>query len=309
MERNTVLTDDLQRAEGLLLQGEYELAQELLARRASDAEAYVDANCPTTSDQQFFSFPTPFDYLAYVRVEKDPRTLYDVGEPLDRLYADLGRADVLTSDYQGALEALRQAVRWNPMDCASRLNLADLYHAADNDQEYLALNYSVFERASRPEHLVRAFLCFSNYFQKQGKDQASASALRAARNFQVSDSSLEAALDLAKGTPRDPDSVNDQEAADFLSAEGLPYGANAEIAICLLQCALDEAQQGNKPEAAEFTVRARDLIGEPAAMALLKALREVDEDDPSNQQAANGKGEDGANQKDGAQPGGEARDA
>lgn len=288
---NTILTEDLERAEGLLLQDQAQMAQELLQRRASDAEAYVDANCPTTSDQQFFSFPTPFDYLAYVRVEKDPRTLYDVGEPLNRLYNDLARADVMTSDYQGALEALRQAVRWNPMDCAARLNLADLYHAADNEDEYLALTYSVFERASHPEHLVRAFLVFSNWFQKQGKTQASAAALRAARSFQVSDSSLSAALDLAKGTPRDPDSLSDQEAADALSAEGLPYGANAEIAICLLQCALDEAQQGNKEDAARFTLRSRDLIGEPASMALLKALREVD-DEPSEGSGASPDGQD-----------------
>lgn len=280
----TILSEDIERAEGLLIQGENELAQELLARRAADAEAYVDANCPTTSEQQFFSFPTPFDYLAYVRVEKDPRTLYDVGEPLSRLYDDLARADALTGDYQNALEALKQAVRWNPMDCAARLNLAELFGAAGNEQEYLALAYSVFERASRPEHLVRAFLIFSNWLQKQGKTTASAAALKAARNFGVHDSSLEAALQQAVGTDRDPDRLNDQEATDALAEEGLPYGANAEIAICLLQCALDEANEGDRAAAAEFVVRARDLIGEPAAMALLKTLREIDvEEDPDEQ--------------------------
>lgn len=289
MEQQTIFAEDIQRAEGLMVQGEFELAQELLARRAQDAEAYVDANCPTTNDQQFFSFPTAFDYLAYVRVEKDPRTLYDVGEPLGRLYADLARADAQLGDYQNALEALKQAVRWNPMDCASRLNLADLFEAAGNEQEYLALAYSVFERASRPEHLVRACLDFSNWFQKQGKETASKAALRAARNFGVHDSSLAAALDEAEGTSRDPDTLSDQEATDALAEEGLPYGANAEIAICLLQCALDEANAGNKNEAAEFTLRARDLIGEPAAMGILKMLHEID----AEEQAARGSSGEG----------------
>lgn len=286
MDQETILGEDIQRAEGLMMQGEFELAQELLARRAQDAEAYVDANCPTTNEQQFFSFPTPFDYLAYVRVEKDPRTLYDVGEPLGRLYADLGRADVQTEDYDGAREALKQAVRWNPMDCASRLNLAELYEEAGNEQEYLALTYSVFERASRPEHLVRAFLVFSNWFQKQGKETASKAALKAACNFGVHDSSLSAALEEVEGTSRDPSTLNDQEATDALAEEGLPYGANAEIAICLLQCALDEAAEGDKNEAAQFTLRARDLIGEPATMALLKTLREIDEEDDASHKDA-----------------------
>lgn len=290
MDQQTILSEDIQRAEGLMVQGEYELAHELLARRAQDAEAYVDANCQTTNDQQFFSFPTPFDYLAYVRVEKDPRTLYDVGEPLGRLYADLARADVQVGDYENAIEALKQAVRWNPMDCASRLNLADLFEAAGNEQEYLALAYSIFERASRPEHLVRAFLDFSNWFQKQDKQTASTAALKAAKNFGVHDSSLAAALSQAEGTSRDPETLSDQEATDALAEEGLPYGANAEIAICLLQCALDEANEGYKNEAAELTLRARDLIGEPAAMGLLKTLREIDNessegDAPSTEEA------------------------
>lgn len=286
MDQQTILEEDIQRAEGLMLQGQYEPAQELLSRRAKDAEAYVDANCPTTNDQQFFSFPTPFDYLAYVRVEKDPRTLYDVGEPLDRLYRDLAYTNAQLGAYQDALEALKQAVRWNPMDCASRLNLADLFQAAGNEKEYLALAYSVFERASKAEHLVHAFLVFSNWFQKQGNEMASKAALRAARNFGVHDSTLEAALDEVRGTSRDPDTIGDQEATDALAQEGLPYGANAEIAICLLQCALDEANEGNKAEATEFTVRARDLIGESAAMGLLKMLHEIDREETQDKGTA-----------------------
>ena len=71
MER-TELTEELERAEGLLLQGEGELAMRLLTRLADDAEAYVDANCPTTGELQWFAFPSLFERLAYRRVEKGP---------------------------------------------------------------------------------------------------------------------------------------------------------------------------------------------------------------------------------------------
>ena len=81
----TEMTDELERAEGLMLQGQPERAAELLTRLAEDAEEYVDKNCPTTDEVQWFSFPTLFERLAYRRVEKDPRELRDVGEPLDRL--------------------------------------------------------------------------------------------------------------------------------------------------------------------------------------------------------------------------------
>lgn len=274
----TTLTEELMRAEGLLIQGQPEQARELLLRLAEDAEEYVDRNCPTTEVLQWFSFPTIFDRLAYRRVEEDPRELRDVGEPLDRLYADLALADISMGDYDHAIEALKQAVRWNPMACEHRLNLADLFRIEGNMQEYLALTYTVFERASDARHLVRAFLTFSEYFLVTEKPRTAAAALRAARRFNVSDQTLEAALNQASGAEHDPDLVSDEEATELLAAEGLPDAANAEIAICLLMCASDAAVAGQRNLATDLTIRARDLVGEDAAMALLALIREGEED-------------------------------
>ena len=277
MERSD-LTDELERAEGLMLQGQPEQAAELLARLAEDAEEYVDKNCPTTAEVQWFSFPTLFERLAYRRVEKDPRELRDVGEPLDRLYNDLALANVQAGDYDEAMEALKRAVRWNPMDCGYRLNLADLFRVAGDVQEYLALTYSVFERASDARHLARAFVNFSGWLAASEKPRAAAAALRAARSLDVRDGALDAALDQAAGTERDPDLVSDDEMRGLLAAEGLPDGANADIAVCLLMCAGDAMRAGERDVAATLTLRARDLVGEPAARALLELIHETDEE-------------------------------
>ena len=284
MER-TELTEEIERAEGLLLQDQAEQAEELLSRLADDAEAYVDANCPTTDELQWFSFPSLFERLAYRRVEGDPRELREVGEPLDRLYSDLALARAHLGDYDGAAAALKAAVRWNPMDCASRLNLADLFRVSGDVQEYLALTYSVFERASEAAHLARAFVNFAGWFGASEKPRAAAAALRAARNLDVRDSSIAAALDQAAGTDHDPDLVSDSEATELLAAEGLPDGANAEVAVCLLMSELSginmllgAASAGARDVAANLTLRARDLVGEPAARALLDLIREGDED-------------------------------
>ena len=278
MTDQTGLTEQLERCEGLMLQGQDEQAQELLARLAEDAEEYVDKNCPTTDELQWFSFPTFFERLAYRRVEKDPRELRDVGEPLDRLYNDLALASVHAGDYDEAAEALKSAVRWNPMDCGSRLNLADLYRVDGNMDEFLALSFSVFERASDARHLVRAFVNFSNWFEVSEKPQVAGACLRAARNFGVKDSSLEAALDQAAGAERDPDLVDDAQMRELLAAEGLPVGANADIAVCLLMCATDAAREQDRNTAATLTLRARDLVGEPACKALLELINSADTD-------------------------------
>lgn len=287
------MTEGLAHAEALMIEGQNDEALSVLLGIAEDAEEYVDRNCPTTDEVQWFSFPTIFERLAYRRVEKDPRELRDVGEPMDRLYGDLALAAVHTGDYDIATNALKQAVRWNPMGCENRLNLADLFRMNGDINEYLALTYSVFERASDARHLARAFANFSEYFLVQQKPRTAAAALRAGRRLGVRERALDQALDQAAGTTHDPDLVGDDEARDLLAQEGLPDGANAEIAICLLMCATDAAQAGQQDVATNLTVRARDLVGEEASMALLRLIRQSDADLAADQGAAPAQGAPG----------------
>ena len=277
---HTNMVEQLLQAEGLITQGIFDGAYEILARLAEDAEEYVDRNCPTTDEQQWFSFPTLFERLAYRRVEQDPRELLDVGEPLDRLYADFAVATLNhTNDYDACITALKQAIRWNPMDCGYRLDLAEICHVRGDEQECLGLAFSVFERASDARHLARAFLIFARYFAAVGNPRTAAAALFAARRLDARDSALDAMLEQAAGAEYDPDQLTDDEANELLEAEGLPYGANAEIAVCLLMCATDLAQMGDRNTATTLTLRARDLVGERAAMALLELIRGVDDSD------------------------------
>lgn len=287
------MTEGLAHAEALMIEGQNDEALSVLLGIAEDAEEYVDRNCPTTDEVQWYSFPTIFERLAYRRVEKDPRELRDVGEPMDRLYGDLALAAVHTGDYDIATNALKQAVRWNPMGCEMRLNLADLFRVNGDINEYLALTYSVFERASDARHLARAFANFSEYFLVQQKPRTAAAALRAGRRLGVKERALDQALDQAAGTTHDPDLVGDDEARDLLAQEGLPDGANAEIAICLLMCATDAAQAGQQDVATNLTVRARDLVGEEASMALLRLIRQSDADLAADQGAAPAQGAPG----------------
>lgn len=272
----THLSDELVRAEAMLAENRAEDAVILLATLAEDAEEYVDRNCQTTESVQYFSFPSLFERLAYRRVENDPRELRDVGEPLDRLYADLGFALVARGDYERATESLKRAVRWNPMGCGYRLDLAELFRINGDVNEWLALSYSVFERASDVRHLARAYANFARHYAETGQAKLQAAALRCGLRLGVDDSLLIQLAEAAQGTEADPSKLSDEEASALVEAEGLPEGANAEIAVCLLMCATDAAAAGQRNLATTLTLRARDLVGEAAAKALLQLITESD---------------------------------
>ena len=84
------------------------------------------------------------------------------------------------------------------------------------------------------------------------------------------------AYGISRVSPTDQRALRQVDA--LLEAEGLPHGANAEIAVCLLMCAADAAELGQRDIATNLTVRTRDLVGEKAAMALLKLIHADDEE-------------------------------
>ena len=278
MTDQTGLTEQLERCEGLMLQGQDEQAAELLAHLAEDAEEYVDKNCPTTDELQWFSFPTLFERLAYRRVEKDPRELRSVGEPLDRLYNDLALANVHVGDYDAAAAALKGAIRWNPMDCGSRLNLADLYRVDGDRQEFLALSFSVFERASEARHLARAFVNFASWFEVSDRSprrpprpcarRATSACGTVPSRRRLTRPPAPTATPTWSTTPR---------CASFLPPRGcLTVPTPTLPSAC--SCAGDAARAGDRNTAATLTLRARDLVGEPACKALLELINSTDED-------------------------------
>lgn len=271
-----IAAHDIDYAEDLLAEGELDTARMLLEELAAEAGEYADTACIATEARQWFSFANPFERLAYRRVEQDPRELTQVDAPLDRLYAALAYVYVQKRDYELARDALKQAVRWNPMNCAHRLNLAEVYRALGDTREWAALSASVLERATTPQALARAFANLGHFFLSCDKLPAAEGCRRAAIRACADDA---AATALASHLDREhPElaELSDADANAAVEGEGLATGANAEIAVCLLMCATDAADEGDRNEATRLTLLTRDLVGAPACEALLRLIRESD---------------------------------
>lgn len=271
-----IAAHDIDYAENLLAEGELETAAVLLEELASEAGEYADAACIATDARQWFSFSSPFEYLAYRRVERDPRELSQVEAPFDRLYADLAYIYIQRHEYESARDALKQAVRWNPMNCAHRLNLAEVFRALGDTQEWAALSASVLDRATTPQALARAFANLGQYFLA-GENLAAAEGCRRAAicacDADAAATALAAQLD--KEHP-ELGELSDEVVNKQLEEHGIGTGANAEIAVCLLMCATDAASEGDRNEATRLTLLARDLVGAPACEALIRLIRDSD---------------------------------
>lgn len=267
---------DIEYAETYLATGDISTASQMLERYLELAEEYIAEECQATDEVQYFSFQDSFERLCYARVEHDPRRIVAVPAPFDRLYSDVAYVCIQQQDYERARDALVQAVRWNPMNCKYRLDLAEIFRALGDIQEWAALSNSVLERASDGRVAARAYSNLGQLFIDQDNAVAASGCARLAVRLAPADARTVALMDrLAKEHPEVAKDSDDHVLGE-LSIQGIPTSPSADVAICLLICASDAAAAGDRAQAAEYTARANGLIGKEACSALIKMIREAD---------------------------------
>lgn len=272
-------TDQLAKVEGYLANDQTAEVLPVLEGLVADMQAYIDENCVTTDDVQWFSFSSPFEKLTYRRVENDPRTLMDAPVPFDRAYADFAFCLIRQNDLEKAAEQLKQAVRWNPMDCTHRLDLAAVLAHLGDYEEHLKLSYSVFARASRSSHLVRAYLNFADYFEQCGQFETAAACVKCAARLAPEDKRVvNAASKLAVEHQCDAAAQADELTESLLEAQGIPEGANVEVVLSALLLADLSAAQGDMRTCQDMVQVSVDLVGQKKAMALAEIVREQGEE-------------------------------
>lgn len=275
---------DIEYAETYLAAGDISTASQMLERYLELAEEYIAEECQATDEVQYFSFQDSFERLCYARVEHDPRRIVAVPAPFDRLYSDVAYVCIQQQDYERARDALVQAVRWNPMNCKYRLDLAEIFRALGDIQEWAALSNSVLERASDGRVAARAYSNLGQLFIDQDNAVAASGCARLAVRLAPADARTVALMDrLAKEHPEVAKDSDDHVLGE-LSIQGIPTSPSADVAICLLICASDAATARDRAQAAEYTARANGLIGKEACSALIKMIRETDNEGGANAQ-------------------------
>ena len=293
-----ITIEQIEYTENFLASGDVEGALSMLLDLVDEVEDFAKERCQATDEVQYFSFGGDFELLAYKRVEQDPRRLVIMDAPFDRLYSDLAYAYLKQQDLGLAKNALMQAVRWNPMDCTYRLDLAEVYYALEDERQWAALSLSVVERAADARSLGCAYANLGRYFMEEaereggsgeGGDAGAEGGAEGSDAIYAASACQRLALQYAPSEQRVQRFANDmrnehaelaeedeETVMEALRGEGVPLGPNAEVVVCLLTCATDAARADDVDEATRLTVRARDLVGQETCAELVKLIRQND---------------------------------
>ncbi|MBM7000515.1 hypothetical protein I3I95_10390 [bacterium] len=275
-----LFTDEqLDRAEAYLAAEKYDEIRPALEGLVADAQTYIDETYEPDDKTQWFSFANQFELLTYKRVEQDPRELKPAARPFDRAFADLAFCEMQMEDFEPAAEHLKQAVRWNPMNCAHRLNLAVALGNCGDLEESLRMTYSVFARASHSSHLVRAYTNFADYFVRCEQYETAAACVKCGLRMHPDDHRLNnMATELALKHQTNPNEQTDELTESLLDAQGIPQTANVEVVLSALLLADIAAAREDMQTCQDMAQVAVDLVGQERATALAQMVREAGED-------------------------------
>lgn len=272
--------EQLERGESYLAGEKYEEILPYLEGMAADAQTYIDQTYAPDDTVQWFSFSSQFELLTYKRVESDPRDLRPAERPFDRLFADLGFCQLQLGHYEEAAESLKQAVRWNPMDCAHRLDLSWVMGKLGDYEEHLRLAYSVFARASKSSHLARAYAIFCSFFKNSQQFDTAAACAKCGLALAPDDPQLNnMATELALKNQSNPLKMTDELAESLLDAQGIPTGANVEVVLSALMLADIAGAAGDMQTTADMAQIAVDLVGQERANALAQLVADTAQDE------------------------------
>lgn len=268
--------EQLERAESFLADAKYDQILPAFEGLVADMETYIDENCLTTDAVQWFSFDSPFELLTYRRIEDDPRELKAAERPFARAYADLAFCQISLGNYEDAAENLKKAVRWNPMNCSYRLNLAGVFKRLGDYEEHLRMTFSVFARASHSTHLVRAYDSFAEYFIGCEQYETAAACVKCGLRLHEQDKRLvEKAAKLRDEHQCDPAAQTDELTESLLDEQGIPQGANVEVVLSALLLADISGARSDMQTCADMAQIAVDLVGQQRATALAKMVSDA----------------------------------
>ncbi|MDO5044800.1 MAG: tetratricopeptide repeat protein, partial [Coriobacteriia bacterium] len=226
---------------------------------------------------QYFSFDNDFEKLLYKKIEEDERELIDVEDPFDRIYMDLAFCYLQLERYDSARDALKRAIRWNPMNMAYRLNLAELYRVDEDGENWLTLSYSVLERAYQSEHLIRAYLNFVPYMMNLQKVSTAAALTNMALRFDLQNPRALEAAQALRESGHDPLTMDDDFVEKLLEEVKIPAGVNAVVVATALMFANEAELEGDQEKQAYYTKITSDLVGEEVAENLRQGLKDYDD--------------------------------
>lgn len=266
--------ESIREAQALHKQSGVQAASALLEQYVQEIQAAQNTQYITSEQEQYFCFTTTLDNLIYKASERDPRIIHVLEDSFDKVYAYLAACYKEMGQLDAAAQAMAQAVRWNPVRCEYRLQLAELSKQQGDLSSALSLAHSVFARSVYPEEHLEAYLFFIEFFLQQQQLSTAAALVYVASLYRCPSEKLDEFSRVLIQAGSDPYALDEELVEQLLDAQDIPDGPSIELMISLLVYADECLKAGEDTQAQDYRAIVERFLGEKKTADLAAIIRE-----------------------------------
>ena len=254
---------------------------ESLISKLESADMYSDDEVTVYKD-----FGETFEdvlYLHSCRSEKNEKILKGAGYPYATIYTQYGGLLFELGEHQKAIDALRKARKWNPINADIAFELAENYKAIGDLETFLEITKEAYAGCFRERTLARYYRNLAYYYSEKKKYREATACIKVSGHYDSTSANIQSELyyiqEMNGGKRID---LSGGDVDEILEAEGISPFADRDV-LGLAGSLANNCIQNEQWQAAEYFLEIfYDLTDDDEAEKELARVRRrlSDEGDP-----------------------------
>lgn len=222
-------------------------------------------------------------YLHRCRSEKNEKILKGAGYPYATIYTQYGGLLFELGEHQKAIDALRKARKWNPINADIAFELAENYKAIGDLETFLEITKEAYSGCFRERTLARYYRNLAFYYSEKKKYREATACIKVSGHYDSASANIQSELyyiqEMNGGKRID---LSGEDVDEILAAEGISPFADRDV-LGLAGSLANNCIQNEQWQAAEYFLEIfYDLTDDDeAAKELARVRRRLSgEEDP-----------------------------
>ena len=200
-----------------------------------------------------FCFRNRFEEVLYHRLENPEGEVMQAPEEFCDAYFTYGRLLATFQRTEEAATAYRKASAFNPVAVEPLLELAEIYKAKRNYQDYLDVLGKSLKRCIRPEDIARCYRYLGFYYSEHHNYELAIALYFTSLKFEKDNFDAQIGLHyISEGTYSKISEPDEARVRELFADKGIPYGADDVVLDAALTAARLAASEGEYDEAREY---------------------------------------------------------
>ena len=225
---------------------------------------------------EYHSFDELYEEILYQFLHKPTKTIRPAHPLMARIYAEYGALLVELNRLEEAREALRAALRWNPMYAGALFEYAETFKMEQDWEGFMETTRRAFKIVFRPLDLARCYRNAASYFVEKELYDAAVGCLEMSVTFdpeclaaQAERFRIHEQTNGAAGRP------SPAELRQIGETYGIPIGADRDVVGLALAIGRNGLEKRQKAAARYYLTIAYNLTRSQSIEALLKQAEEL----------------------------------